>query len=186
MKINSHVVGLVEKIGGLGLVDPEAAKTSLLCKKIVKALELGEYDLQLILRYRMARLNPRRGRCLGINLDCFTSKQHRGFSSSKALGHEKSWLQASTTPPPAPTLMDLLHCNVWWSYGLKLIDNGFTYAKADKLYHKGIQCVDNIWDSEHRTFLSWNEAQISSISLQRRMSIGSHLRPRSLTNGGTY
>lgn len=51
LKINSHTLGLVEKIGGLGLVDHEAAKTSLLCKWIVKALELGEYDLQLVLRY---------------------------------------------------------------------------------------------------------------------------------------
>jgi hypothetical protein len=59
---------------------------------------------------------------------------------------------------PTCTLMELLHSNIWWLDGLELIDNGVTYARAHELYRKGIQCVDDIWDSEHRTFLSCNEA----------------------------
>lgn len=45
-----------------GLVDPEAAKTSLMCKWIVRAMELRESNLQLMLRYRLVRFNSQRGR----------------------------------------------------------------------------------------------------------------------------
>lgn len=51
-----------KKNGGLGLVDPEVAKTSLLCKWIVKAMEPRESNLQFMLRYRLARFKPQRGR----------------------------------------------------------------------------------------------------------------------------
>ena len=51
--------------GGLGLVDLEAAKTSLLCKWIVKSMEPRESNLQLMIRYRLARVNPQRGRSGG-------------------------------------------------------------------------------------------------------------------------
>lgn len=40
-----------KKYGGMGLVDPEVAKTNLLCKWIVKAIEPKESNLQLMLRY---------------------------------------------------------------------------------------------------------------------------------------
>lgn len=54
-----------KKVGRLGLVDLEAAKTSLLCKGIVKAMEPNESSLQLMLRYKLARFNPQRGRSYG-------------------------------------------------------------------------------------------------------------------------
>lgn len=41
---------LKKKYGGLGLVDLHAAKTSLLCKWIVRTMEPGESNLQLMLR----------------------------------------------------------------------------------------------------------------------------------------
>ena len=53
---------LKKKLGGLGLMDLETAKISLLCKWIVKAMETGESNLQLMLRYRLARFNPQKGR----------------------------------------------------------------------------------------------------------------------------
>jgi hypothetical protein len=49
-----------KKYGGLGLVDPEVVKTSVLTKWIVKAMEPGESNLQLILRYRLSRYNPQK------------------------------------------------------------------------------------------------------------------------------
>lgn len=64
---------------------------------------------------------------------------------------------------PPCTLMELLHSNVWWFDGMELIVNGFTYVGALELYRNGIQCVDDIRDNEHRTFLSWDEAQIKFI-----------------------
>jgi hypothetical protein len=51
--------------GGLGLVDREPIKARLLCKSVIKAMPLGESNLQLVLRYRLARFNLQRGRSLG-------------------------------------------------------------------------------------------------------------------------
>lgn len=61
---------------------PKAAKTGLLCKWIVKAMEPCK-SLQLMLRYILARFNPKRGRKWGVSLDRFTSKHHQGFTGQK-------------------------------------------------------------------------------------------------------
>lgn len=76
-----------KKYGGLGLVDPEAAKTNLLCKWIVGAMEPRESNLQLMLRCRLAKFNPQKDRSRVINLDWLTNKQHQGFSGSKVWDH---------------------------------------------------------------------------------------------------
>ena len=44
----------------LGLVDPEMAKTSFTTNWIVKAMEQGDSDLQLMLRYRLSRYSPKK------------------------------------------------------------------------------------------------------------------------------
>ena len=75
-----------KKYKGLGLVDLEVAKISLLCKWIVKAMEPGESYLQLMLRYRLSRFKPQRGRSWGVSLNMFTNKQHQGVVGSKAWG----------------------------------------------------------------------------------------------------
>ena len=62
--------------GGLGLVDPEVAKTSVLAKWIVKVMEPGESNLQLVLRYRLSRYNSQKGRRWGVSLNWFTNKLH--------------------------------------------------------------------------------------------------------------
>lgn len=54
---------------------------------------------------------------------------------------------------PPHTLMELLDSSIWWSMGLELINNNFTYARAHELYHKGIQRVHDIWDSENHAFI---------------------------------
>jgi hypothetical protein len=107
---------LKKKYGGLGLVDPEEAKTSLLCKWIVKAMEPGESNLQLMLRYRLARFKPKQRRSWGVDLEWFTSKQHQGVSGSKVWGHiGKAWkrMVKNTYQLPPRTRMELLHSNIW-------------------------------------------------------------------------
>ena len=51
--INWRECCLKKKYDGLGLVNPEAAKTSFLCKWIVRAMEPGKSNLQLMLRFRI-------------------------------------------------------------------------------------------------------------------------------------
>lgn len=81
--------------------------------------------------------------------------------------HGKSWLKKPTNFLLAP-LWRPLHSNVWWSEGLELINNGFTYATAHELHHKGIQCVDDNWNIEHHILLSCNEAQNKLKTYRRR------------------
>lgn len=87
-------------------MDLEAAKTSLLCKWIVKAMEPNEIDLQLMLRYRLPRFKSQRG-SWRVSLDWINILQHQGFSSSKVWSHiSTSWKvmmkDIYQLPPPAP------------------------------------------------------------------------------------
>ena len=141
---------LKKKYVGLGLVDPEEAKTSLLYKWIVKTMEPGESNLQLMLRYRLARFKPKQGRSWGVDLEWFTCKQHQGVSGSKVWGHiGKAWKRMvnNTYQLPPRTRMELLHSNIWWSDGVELLKKGFSYSRGLELYRKGIRKVDDVWDS---------------------------------------
>lgn len=163
-----------KKYGGLGLVDPEEAKTSLLCKWIVKAMEPGESNLQLMLRYRLARFNPQRGRSWGVGLDWFTCKQHQGFPGSKVWGHiSKAWrrMVKGMYQIPPRTRMELLHSNLWWSDGVDLLKKGFTYLEGLEWHRKGIQIVDDIWVVEVRT-LSHGETRKRGSTFYRPMRLG--------------
>lgn len=46
-RVSWRICCMKRKNGELGLVDPEVAKTSLLCKWIVKAMEPGESNLRI-------------------------------------------------------------------------------------------------------------------------------------------
>ena len=151
-----------KKYGGLGLVDPEVAKTSLLSKWIVKAMEPGESNLQLMLRYRLARYNPQEGRSWGVSLDWFTNKLHQGFTGSRIWSHIgkawKSMVEGIYQILPR-TRWELLHSNIWWSEGLKLISKGFDHDRGRQLYRHGVPRVEDIWDDSHQNFLTWEQAQ---------------------------
>lgn len=60
---------------------------------------------------------------------------------------------------PPRNKMELLHFNIWWSGRVDLLNKGFTDSKGLYLYRKGIQCVDDIWDSNSRNFITWDSAQ---------------------------
>lgn len=57
-----------KKHGGLGLVDPEVAQTNLLCKWIIKAMKLGESNLQLMLKFMLVWFKSQQGRSWGMDL----------------------------------------------------------------------------------------------------------------------
>lgn len=89
-------------------------------------------------RYRLAKFNPQRCRSWGVSPD-WLSKQHQGYLGSKVWGHiDKTYkiMAKGTYQLPSCTLMELLHFNVGWLYGLDLINDGFTYIRAHKLYRK--------------------------------------------------
>ena len=146
---------LKKKNVGLGLMDPEAAKTNLLCKWVVKAMRLGESNLQLMLRYTLARFKPQRVNSWGVSLDWFTSKKHQGFLGSTIWGHiSKAWkiMVKGFYQIPPRTRMEVLNPNIWWTEGVELLNKGFAYHKGLNLYCKGIRNVDDIWDSNIQNF----------------------------------
>lgn len=115
-----------------------------------------------MLRYMLARFNPQRGKSSGTSLEWFTCKQHVGFTGSKVWGHiSKVWkvMVKGIYQLPPRTRMELLHSNIWWSDGVELIGNGFTYSKGLELYCKGIHCVNDVWDSEQQIFLTWDRTK---------------------------
>ena len=135
---------LKQKYGGLELVDLEAAKTSLLCKWIVKAMEPRESNLQLMLRYKLARYNPQRGRSWGVSLYWFTSKQHIGVLGSKVWSHiGKVWriMVKGTYQLPPRNNMELLHSNIWWSEGWNFSKMNLPMLKVWNYIAK----VSNVW-----------------------------------------
>ena len=58
-------------------------------------------------------------------------------------------------------LKESLHSNIW-HVGHTFMGNGFSYVRAHELYCKGIQCVDNIWDSENWNLHPWDEEHVES------------------------
>lgn len=91
-----------KKVKGLGLVDPKAAKTNLLCKWIVEAMEPRESNLQ----HRFDRFNLQRGRrmlaLIGLLVNN-TKALHVPRSGDTFVKHGKSWLKAFTNSLPTPS-----------------------------------------------------------------------------------
>ena len=50
--------------------------------------------------------------------------------------------------------MELLNSNIWWTEGVELLEHGFSHDKGLHLYRKGIRNVDDIWNNEHRKFIT--------------------------------
>lgn len=81
-----------KEYGGLELVNTEVAKTNLLSKWIIKAMEPGECNLQLMLRYRLSRYNPQKWCRWEVSLDWYINKLHQGFTDSGVWSHiGKAW-----------------------------------------------------------------------------------------------
>ena len=120
-------------------------------------MEPRESNMQLMLRYRLARFKPQKGRSWDVNLDWFTNKDHLSFSESKVWGHiSRAWkvmVKGIYQIPPC-TRMKLLISNIWWTEGVELLKQGFSLEKGVYLYRKVVRNVDDIWDGEHRNFLT--------------------------------
>lgn len=88
---------------GLEIMKFEAAKTSLLCKRIVKAIKLGESILHSLVL--VGQVQPSRGGSLEVIPNWFTIKQNLCISRSRAWGtlkqHAKSWRKVVTNFPIA-------------------------------------------------------------------------------------
>ena len=57
-------------------------------------------------------------------------------------------------PNSIRTRMKLLNFNIWWTEKMEFLKRGFSLDKGFHLYCKGVRNVDDIWDGEHRNFLT--------------------------------
>ena len=118
-----------------------------MCKWIVRAMEPGDSNLKLILRYRLAKFNSQRGKKWGVSLDWFTSKIHQEFTGSKIWGHIRKalkFMRKGVYQIPPRTKVELLHSNLWWSEEVKLLQKKFTNVKGLYIYCQGSKCVGDI------------------------------------------
>ena len=117
-------------------------------------MEPGESNLQLMLRYMLARFKPQKGRSWGVSLDWFTNKNHLGFSGSKVWGHiSRAWkvMVKKIYQIPPRTRMELFNSNIWWTQGVDMLKQGLTVENGLCLYRKGVRIVDDIWDGDFLT-----------------------------------
>ena len=42
---------------------------------------------------------------------------------------------------------------------MEFLNKGFDYHKGLNFHHKGIRCVDDIWDNNQQNFHTWERAQ---------------------------
>ena len=128
---------LEEEIKKIGLGRPGKCGNELFCKWVIKTMEPGESNLQLMLKYRLARFDPQRGRSWGVSLDWFTSKNHQGVTGSKIWGHiEKAWkvMVNGLYPLPSRSRVELLNSNFRWTEWVicKIADQWCSLVEADE------------------------------------------------------
>ena len=137
-----------KKSGGINLINPDDAPTSLMAKWLPKALELEESNLQLLLRSKLAQYQPySRGRWQS-SIEFFTIPKHQAKQWSIV------WNQvifAWKLLPPfisyvCPTNREeLLSCSWWWCPGALVIGLGFSNTRATTLHKAGLQRYRDAW-----------------------------------------
>lgn len=110
-----------------GSVDPKLVKMSLLYKWIIYVMELGESNLQVMLRYRLEWIRPQQWGSQGPNLEWFTVPKYQSFYGSKTRGHiTKPWHHmVKFLVHLAPRdLYGLLGSSIWCLWVSNLLSSG--------------------------------------------------------------
>lgn len=87
-------------------------------------------------------------------------------------------MASNGSSPCAPTtqrLSRVLESNIWWSYELKLIRSGFSYARAHELHWNRSQKVRDIWMATLRT-LSLGKGLWNHLVYPRPMTLSGRIQ----------
>lgn len=129
-------------VSGLGLISPEDAMKLLMSKWIVQALLPGMSNLQIILQYRITKLQPSNHGPWGPSSLWLFTPNFSTKGRSRVWHHiTQSWKRMANTVAylSSSTAEDILQTNLWWRTKYQCLHFDITMSKAIIFYHKGLR-----------------------------------------------
>ena len=134
--------------GGVNLINPEDAVAALMTKWLVKALEPGDSNLHLFLRYRLSMYQPYTGGRWSQSMEYFTINKHQRKKGSIVWNQVtlawKTMLPFVSFSRPA-NWDEVLSCSFWWLQSNSAMNLGFSIARAASLHKRGLRRHRDIW-----------------------------------------
>jgi len=133
----------------LGLIDLEADLLDLLCKWIFMPLELGDSNLRILLRFKLAQSNPSWHNRWTLDLNWAMVKGQVSTPGCKFWGQiMKTWkymVEKFNLAPP--WVVDWIQrVKLWWGSSFKGEDFGISIHRAQELHKVGLWIVGDIWN----------------------------------------
>lgn len=149
-------------VGGLGLIDPQEALTSLTNKWIVKAMVPGNSPLNILLRHRIGSIQPQDAGSWPRSLHWSLLPRFSAPRGSPLWNHmTQAWRRISprieATPPVNAD--EIQNTNLWWTTQFLGDNFGFTKQRARTLAHRGPQCLRDLWTDNSMIMRPWAELQ---------------------------
>ena len=137
-------------MGGVNLINPEDVVATLMTKWLTKALEPGDSNLHLFLRFRLSQYQPYSGDRWLQSLEYFTISKHQRKKGSivwnqVALAWKTILPFVSVRRPN--NWEELMSCSFWWLQSNLVMDLGFSAARAAALHKKGLKRYRDIWSN---------------------------------------
>jgi hypothetical protein len=140
--------------GGIGLIDPDEALTTLTNKWIVRAMDPGTSTLHILLRHRLGKLRPTR---TGTWPPTMHWALIHGFSAPKGsrIWNQlmKSWqvMNKFLQAIPPRNKNKVLQVNLWWTMHFIGGNFGYSLVRVGQLSRKGLRNVGQLWNSHTRS-----------------------------------
>lgn len=130
------------------MINPQDAMTSLMTKWIIKAMEPGNSNLHLLLRFRLSMYQPYSGGRWTKGLEYFTLSKHQCRRGSivwnrinvawKNIRGEVSFIRPNN-------LEELLSCSLWFCPSYSILGPGFSKQRATFLHKQGMRYYRDVW-----------------------------------------
>lgn len=135
---------------------------SLMNKWVIRALEPGDSPLHLLLRHRLAGIQPpgsgRWPRSLQWSL---LARFHAPRGSPLWNRLTQGWRRISpyVDASPPSTFDEVLNTSLWWTTVFVGIGFGFSKQRGRQLAHRGLLCLRDLWLAGSMTLRPWPELQ---------------------------
>lgn len=144
----------------MNIIHPHDSVTSLHLKWVVKALEPGQSNLHLMLRYRLSNFQPFKSAAWAPSMEFFVLPGHQAKQGSRI------WNRVSTAwAKPLPDVSfiepqcfeELLSSSFWWNPYAPAIEPEFSRDRAGQLHRMGLRFVRDAWHDREVRFLRPDE-----------------------------
>jgi hypothetical protein len=136
--------------GGINLLNPPDVLDAMMTKWILKACELGQSNLHILLRFRLSGYQPYSQGRWSPSLEFFTRDGHqskkgsipwnRAASDWKSMQKELSFLRLQSHE-------EVLNESFWWSNFSPAIGSAFSKARAVALDKAGLYRIKDVWNN---------------------------------------